>query len=77
MKEVLQITIQEVGTTSGYEDYHNEYYLDGALIGTSSYDKGPMLHVGSLKGKLRDKHPKNFYAKSPTGLAWKMQKAIL
>ena len=66
-----KVTIKEVGTMAGYEEYHNEYYCDGKKIGSSDYNKEQKLHVGSLEGTR-----KNLYGKTPQGIAFKMEKII-
>lgn len=79
-KEELKIQIYSIGTSFGYEDYHNEYFLNGEKIGGSSYDKkqagGTGLHNGHFEGEFWEKYKKGFYGKTPKGIAWKMQKKL-
>jgi len=75
-KEKLKIQIEETGKALGYEHYRNDYHLDGKLIGSSSYDNNQSLHVGSFVGKLREKCKKTFYASTPKGIAYKLQKRL-
>jgi hypothetical protein len=65
----MDIEIRQVGKADGYENYQNEYYLKGELVGHSCYDKKQGLHVGAMVN-----YHKNFYGKTPQGIAIKMQK---
>lgn len=76
------IQIEQTGTTFGYEHYHQEFYLNGELIGSASWDKkqnsGSGLYVGSFeyKSPLWEKHRKSFYGKTPEQIAEKMTKYL-
>ena len=70
----MEITWRAVGKADGYEHYHNEYFLDGEIVGRSSYDKNQRLDVGVLEDRTLSK--KNIYAGSPEGFARKIEKLL-
>ena len=76
----INIEIVPVGKAYGYEDYRNEYYIGEILVAKSEYNKhqdnGRGLHVGGFEEPFLEKHPKNMYAKTPEGIAWKIKNIL-
>lgn len=66
----FSVEIRKTGTTDGYENYHNDYYLNDVKIGRSSFDKNQQLHIGVMENGVSKK---NLYAKTPEGIAHKME----
>ena len=68
------VRIENTGTVPGYEDYHNDYFVDDELVAQSNWDKNQSLHVGVILN--RETHRKNLYAGSPEGIARKIEKLL-
>lgn len=74
MKEDLKITIEDVTHENAVWLKRHEYYLDGKIVGYSTFRKDDRVYVGAFDDP---KYGKNVYAGSPEGIAWKMQKRLL
>ena len=68
------IQIVQTGTMMGYQDYHNDFLLNGKRIGSCHYDKKQRLFIGSVE--WNGKRSKFFYGKTPFGVVKKAEKFI-
>jgi hypothetical protein len=71
MTNTLKLDVVDVTHENAIFLYIHEYYLDGELVGHSSYHAKGKYYKGVLEvgGKA-------VYAGSPEGIAWKLQKLL-